>query len=200
MSKENLPAVLEVLRHGPEIRERVMQDFWITFEEAFKQRRPTNLSVELSWKSVPDNKSREVFAGFNKGVFDLEARLDPATDEVHALRYCIELDVMETGVSYLGYGLAWVNEEKEFEKKLRLPALQELRRQLERTRRGDLDTRPNTWWIWFEYWNREIYVDLWTWLAQERDGNSFEKEAKSFWSFVEQTHVLVAKANKVLKR
>ncbi len=108
--------------------------------------------------------------------------------------------MVQDGIGYVGFGVAFVNEEKDFEKACRMPALQKLRRQLKETRQGDLDTEPNESWIWFEHWYREMRVDQWVCLVQENHSNWFEKETRSFWGFVEQTRALVSEANEALKR
>src|SRR6266404_3943954 len=85
--KENLPAVLDVLRYGNEIRERVLQDFWSALEEALKQRRPSTLAIDLSWGT----ESIELPIGRKTDrYFDLDARLGPTADKGQAVRYRIE--------------------------------------------------------------------------------------------------------------
>src|SRR5437762_2663436 len=112
MAKENLPAVLEVLRYESEIRERVMQDFWTALEDALKQRRPSNLAVDLSWKTEPIELS---VSRKTDEHFCLDAKLGPTANETQALSYRIELQVAQGSVGYIGFGLAFVKEEKDFE-------------------------------------------------------------------------------------
>ena len=195
--KENLPAVLEVLRYGNEIREKVLQDFCTALEEALKQRRPSTLAIDLSWRTEPIELP---IGGKTDQYFGLDARLGSTADKAQALRYSIELHVVQDSIDYVGFGLAFVNQEKDFEKTCRMLSLQRLRRQLKETRQGDLDSEPNEWWIWFEHWRRDIRVDQWLCLVQGKDSHWFEKETRSFWGFVEQTHVLVSEANEALKR
>ncbi len=80
--KENLSAILEVVRYAEDIREYVADRFWSRLEDAIRKH-PKALSTSFSWKRDLADKPN--------GYFSLVARLLPASaDKGQGLGYGIE--------------------------------------------------------------------------------------------------------------
>src|SRR6266540_7654 len=95
LSKENLPAVLEVIRYAKEIRESIQRQFWERLEHDLKKHAPSGFSVNLSWQQHLASKPADPFS--------LEARITPVNEKVQALLYRIE-----SGPDYFGIGIFWL--------------------------------------------------------------------------------------------
>jgi len=195
--KENLPAVLEVTRYAEEIREYVAGRFWNRLEEAIKNN--PNGKFSFSWDRKLSDES--------EGDFSLIARPPGLAEKGQGLRYCIA-----AGPDYFGLGLNWNWNEKAngIEKLCQLEPLKALQAELKKQRRGDIESEPNRWWLWWEYWSRNPYTepadvrriagDPWSWFGRDRDDSFFNDSARNFWDFVLPIHPLVLEANKALSR
>jgi hypothetical protein len=198
--KENLEAVLQVLRHGVAIKASLWEGFWANLEVSLKRHRPPDFPTHLTWQRDSGKWEKELFSGHKTDVCQgLDARLSPAPQQRQGLRYRVEIELTADHVGYLGFGLCFEKRAQDLPKILALPQFAELTKALGRIRARDLDTDSAAWWPRFEYWNRQKEKDPWLWLAEERE-RPWEAEAKSFWGLVVQTHQLVAAANSVLKR
>jgi hypothetical protein len=201
MRKDNLPQVLEVLRHGPTIRKTIADCFWKDLEASFMKSKPDDLGAIPSWKKYfgrKDRKLREVFAGLEEDVWlGLDVVLGSEFEESQGLNYRIEVYH-----KYCGFGLAWRKETQNFKNLCRLPPVQDLRSCLEQVRLNglELENEPNQYWLYWAYWDRDTYRDLWAWFEQSREFAWFETRASPFWYLVKQTHALVVEANKVLRK
>ncbi|SRR6266536_1673943 len=184
--KENLPAVLEVARYTQEIREYVAERFWNSLEEVI--RKNPKAKDGFSWeRRLPDRSDREFF---------LIARPPALPVKGQGLRYRIE-----TAADYFGFGLNWNEDARQIEKLCQLQSVKTLQAKL-KERSGDIDPKPNTYWLWWEYWQRNPYTDSdpWSWFASDFDDRFFSDKAERFWDFVLPIHPLVLEANKALSR
>src|SRR5437588_3215642 len=106
-TNENLPAVLDVLRYGAEIRRELACRFWTTFQDSIQQSKPAALAAQLSWEQDFGKDQAKRFAGLTKAEdmkFALDGCLPGARpQEAQGLRYRIEADP-----ECLGAGLAWL--------------------------------------------------------------------------------------------
>src|SRR5438552_2196647 len=88
-SKENLPAVVVVLRYSSAVREQLAQRFWSKFEESLKQAKPKELSIQFSWQPDFGKNNGELYAGLRDDeCFGLSALFPgPRPGEVQGLKY-----------------------------------------------------------------------------------------------------------------
>lgn len=188
MRKDNLPSVLEIVRYGQEVRERVAKQFWEDFQSALEKNRPKEINLALSWEPIIGSKPDDCFG--------MVVRLGLADKKTQGFKYMIEAQA-----SYLGLGLAWLNTANNFKQLSETKEVQALQAELRKRPNGDdVEPEPNEWWLWWEYWERNPYNDPWCWFAKDLgDAWSKDKSAK-FWDLVGQTHRLVAEANIALKR
>jgi hypothetical protein len=184
--QENLPAVLELVRHAEEIREYAADRFWGSMEEAIKK--SPKASVKFSWERTVANKS--------DGCFSLIARI-PAFEKKkgQALKYEIEC-----APEYFGFGLSWNERTKGFERLCQLPPVKKLQSKLLKERRENTEPDPNNWWLWWENWMRNPYADPWSWFVSDFKKDWFNEWAEKFWGFVLPIHELVLEANEALKQ
>jgi len=188
LSKENLPAVLDVIHYADEIRDEVARRFWEQIEIALKKHQPAGFKDNACWK--PD------WCRTDEGLFfDLEVRFGFSGDQAQGLTY-----EFETHTNYFGFGLAWLSETKNFKDLCQRKSVSDLRAALKKRLPGDIDPEPNRKWLWFEYWERDPYTDPGSWFAQDFNEKYYEDIAQKFWGFVEPMHPLVAAANEALRR
>jgi hypothetical protein len=187
-----------VLRHGIEIRERLWERFWTNLEKSLKSRCPNGLAAQFVWERDSGKWGKEVFSGLmDDECLGLDVRLTQAPKDSEGLRYRVEAELNGDQVRHLGFGLCFQKNADDLARLKRLPQVSEIIELLERTRLSD---EPEwEWWAWWQYWDRDIRKDTWLWFADGGE-RSWEKQAKSFWGLVEQSHELVAAANKALKR
>ena len=187
MSKENLPAALEVIRYAKEIRESVQRQFWERLEHDVKKHQPSGLNLNLSWQ--------QNFASKPADEFGLEARITPVNEKVQALSYRIA-----SGPDYFGLGL-WLKlrTEEGYDNFCKIREVKILQAYLQKKRSGQMEP---PWWLWWERWQRGVYAadDPWSWFAKDRDEAWHKDTAAKFWSFVGETHNLVLEANKAVKK
>lgn len=183
--KENLAAVLEVIRYTQEIREYVADRFWNRLEKAIKTN-PNALSTSFSWwRRIPDRSD---------GCFNLWARPAGASEKGQALIYSIE-----THPDYFGMGLFWSEDaHHQTEKLYQLESVKALEAVLRRRLGEGFDA--DRWWLWWETWERNPYTDPWSWFGSDFSEEWFDDVAKKFWDFVIPTHALVVQANNSLSR
>lgn len=181
-TKENLPAVLEVVRYAEEVREYVVDRFWSTFQNAIGKH-PRAVANIFSWERIHEDKAGRWFG--------LVARFRPVAEKGQCLQYGIEV-----AAEYFGMGLSWREDADQTLFKLqRIKALQaELKRRI-----GVEAESGDEWWLWWEYWQRNPYTDPWSWFGKDFGDAWFEEFAGKFWDFVHQTRTLVLEANKSLE-
>jgi len=184
-TKENLPAVLDVICYAEEIRRDVAERFWHNLQEALKKHpKADNFSWTHDLTDEPD------------GYFALNAQFVTTDEKNEALHYKIE-----TSVEYFGVGLAWNQKTSDFETLCRKRPLRLLSDFLNQRRRGgDIEPEPNGDWFWWEYWERNPYPDPWSWFGKDFGMARFNGLAKKFWDFVTPTLVRVQEANRELRR
>jgi hypothetical protein len=184
ISKENLPAVLEVIRCTEQIRDRLALKFWMDYQSALNRTKPANLAITFSsktevWKS---NHYFQLFADWGK------------TDNKTAhLKYQLEV-----GPDYFGAGLRWFpTAAKDFETLSRLKPVRALQGFLKEKRPTAYESEAT--WFWWEPWEQLACNDPW-WMAKEFGQDWYRDRAAKFWTFFEQTQVSVLEANSALKR
>jgi len=182
--KENLPAVLEITRYAEEIREYVVNRFWNNLRAAIHK--DPNGNVSLSWdEAKPPDKS--------DGEFYFVARPLPFPEKSQGLRYSIV-----AASAYFGFGLQWNKKAERVEKLCVLEPVKALQAKL--PKRGDIESEPNEYRLWWEYWQHNPYTDPWSWFGTERDDAFFNDLAEKFRDVVLPIHALALEANKLLSR
>ena len=187
--KENLPAVLEIMKYSQDVGREVRERFWERLQRVLKERGSARRAPEPSWKQDPN------ITGEWQG---LHARVEPFVERVQGLHYHIVVGEGEFGV-----GLAWVMPAKNFARLYQIKAVQLLRKEL-RKKRGAYAGPPDPpdYWLWWEPWERSTYSDAdpWSWFARdESDEPWFWDKAEKFWDLATQVRPLVLEANKALK-
>ncbi len=187
MRPENLPAVLEVLHYGKEIRDEVARRFWVRLENTIKNCRPRG--IRLTFTTDWEYKEHHSFG--------LNARVSAVPSLTQGLKYRLE-----ACDNYIGIGLAWLKwKENNFEELSKCEPLVVMRAHLTNKRTGDLLTEPNQYWLWFEQWDVNLPIgNLWSWFAEKSDEAWFDDAGKKCWSFVEQSYPLAIKANEALAK
>jgi len=188
--KENLPGVLEVIRYAEEIRKTVATNFWDALEKAINEH-PKALPVSFSFEQKHDVGKQ---VDYGEDYFGLVARLAPTGKKFQGLCYKIEANK-----DYLGIGITWLMSAKDFERLCRIQSIKTLQKELKKLR-GDIENEPNESWLWWKYWERNLFDDPWSWFHGKSDYAWFNEVAKKFWEFVIPTHALVVEANKKLKK
>jgi len=187
VQKDNLPAVLDVVRYAEEIRDYVANRFWDRLEEAIKAN-PKALPASFAWARKFPTKG--------DGFFNVIARPPGLSEKGQGLKY-----MFETNPEYFGMGIAW-NEDAhgQTDKLCKLEPIKRLQAELRKRLPGDIEPEPNRWWLWWEYWQRNPYTDPWSWFASDLDDTFFNDLAKKFWDLLLPVHPVVSEANKALGR
>src|SRR6266480_4192760 len=97
-------------------------------------------------------------------------------------------------------GLRWNEKADQVERLCQLLPVKALQAELLKQRRGDIESEPNEYWLWWEYWQRNPYTDPWSWFGQDFDDAWFNDLGGKFWEFVLPIHGLILEANKALSR
>lgn len=188
-SKENLSAVLEIVRWVPDVRREVADRFWSRLQCSLKESKPAALDLNFSWATNIGSKPDDEFG--------LSARLQPVSSEVQGLCYSIA-----AGSGYFGLGLAWLIPAKNFESLCQIKAVRLLQGELNAKRPNSPEPDwPSNLWLWWEGWEENTYSDdPWSWFAKDEFDDAWCKDkAEKFWDFVAQIQQLVVEANKALK-
>jgi hypothetical protein len=188
-NKENLSAVLEIMKYSQDVGREVRERFWDRLQQALRKSEPAELSLGLLWRQ--DLSVTTEWPG-------LDGRLAPFVEKVQGLKYRIE-----AGEGYFGFGLAWLMKTKEFQNHRQIKAVDRLQNNLENKCHTSHDPElPNESWLWWEEWENSTFSDsdLWSWFAKdEADELWFRDKADKFWAVAAQVHPLVVEANKALK-
>lgn len=187
--KDNLPAVLTIMRYSDEVRATVANQFGHELKRIATMNKPAGLDVKPSWR---EELLLKPFVQFG-----LDARVEPFDESLHALRYRIE-----AGPGYFGVGLKWLRYEKDFRSLCQIEAVRSLQEGLNKRHESDEPDFPAGWWLWWENWGTSTFSDNdpWSWFAnREFDEVWYKDKAERFWGLFGETHALVAEANKALK-
>jgi len=185
MKEENLPNVLEIIRHGEEIREMLARQFWEGLESEIKTSRPRDLTYKFLWDEAWKKETKP------NVCFRLSARLTSVGEKTQGLEYAIE-----AYPTYYGIGLRRIDKNTNVEKLSTISFAVTLRDELLKTRQGMIESEPQEWWLWFENWDKDPYDDPWIWFAKKSaSASSFIEAAEKFWNFVRATYPLVLQIN-----
>lgn len=200
LKEENLPAVLEIVRHAEQIREQVMVQFWRGLEGAIREQQPAGLPIEIRRVS-DDSKKRD------SGWGALEVRPAPADNQAQGLYYALEAwrspsdgnmcttvfwqrDAGESLAALLG-----LREVRELQAALNKCAAQA---------EGRVEPEPKPGFLWAQYWWEfrpgESVSDPLSWFANESRSDRHAEKAARYWNLIAKTHKLLVKANEAVRR
>ena len=199
---DNLPDVLQIVQYAEQIRERVENDFWEDFEKRLREQKPSSLPIKATWRQNHyfDWKKRSIYSLPSWYYPGLDCFVQPISENAQGIKYRIEISWEN-----IGYGFMWIRtEEPNFETLCQTnKAIGKIQEFLKSERQGDIDSKPNPSWLWYENWKRNPFKDVaetWTWYAQKREDSWYSEKAQEFWGFVGQTYEMVIQANEELRQ
>ncbi|HEY1719396.1 MAG TPA: hypothetical protein VGH42_14045 [Verrucomicrobiae bacterium] len=119
------------------------------------------------------------------------AWITPVGEKTQGLQYSIEAHS-----SFYAIGLLRIDKRTDVKELSKNVFAVTLHDELLKTRDGEIQSEPDDWWLWREYWDKKPYDDPWIWFAKKSAcASSFTEAADKFWNFVRATCPLVLKIN-----
>jgi hypothetical protein len=151
---DNLSAVLNILRYEREVRDYALERLLLILESSLGSTAPDGL-LGLTWTHEESGDPTSKFGlVYNKAI--------QSGTKSKGLRYQIEANK-----KFFGFGLAWAEFGEDFnlDARCRQQAVRRLEDELKkRRRRGEIDSEPTKWWLWFEHWDSCDRETPWLWF------------------------------------
>jgi hypothetical protein len=209
MSEENLPRVLEIIRHSEEIREKLANQFLGKLQGKIKTSKPKDLNVNfIPQTKICHKKSevpREIFSGMfaDQIFFNIAFQAKDISSNGRGLEYQIEVGITDLPKDdYFCIGLAWLKGKDDYKEFCELKLVRDFLNTLKEKFPNQIERNiePNPGWLLWKNWDERLRKsdrDLWAWFFEKSNNAFFDDAAAKFWEFVRPTLPFVLKINQI---